>query len=169
VASEKPALAAHLDAIRRERRYSIRELAELAQINYSYVSKILAGRHIPSVGTLQKLADALQAPLMEMLELYENLPHQMLTRLVSEHASVRHRAPRGASSQRTTDEAVTANLPPAMAQALREIAAQGRGAQGIADVLQSIAQVEPADKREELIAAIAALVKCYVGREGGPE
>lgn len=160
---EKPALAAELDRIRRERGYSVRDLSDLSQINYTYVSKILAGRHIPSPNTLGKLTDALQVPITGLMQLYEDLPQQMLDRLVQEQSSGHATAARGFASAQALDDSLAANLPPVITQALRDIGASGGGAQGgIGQILQSIAKVEPREKREELIKAMAALVKCYV-------
>ena len=166
MAREKPALAAQLDSIRQERRYSVRDLADLAHINYTYVSKILAGRHIPSPVTLEKLASALQADIVPLLQLYEELPRQMLTRLVTERSSVAHRASRGTRSGSDDDRLAVANLPQPIVQALRAISKDGKGTPGISDILQSIASIESPARRDELIDAIAGLVKLYVPREG---
>lgn len=169
MSSEKPALAAQLDTLRRNRGYSVRELAELAGINYTYVSKILAGRHIPSLSTLEKLAHALQVNIASLLNLYEDLPHQMLTRLVAEYDSTSYGAARGNSSSITEDQITISNLPSPMMKALLDITADSQGTRGISEVLRNIASIDEPNRRQEIINAIAKLVKCYVSLQGEDE
>ena len=65
-------LGAVLRATRVRRRLSQEALAELAGLNRTYLGEIERGDAIPSIVTLQKLADALGDPLSELIRQYEN-------------------------------------------------------------------------------------------------
>jgi XRE family transcriptional regulator, regulator of sulfur utilization len=56
---------------REGRKLSQESLAELARLNRTYLGEIERGAAIPSLETLQKLADALGEPLFELIRQYE--------------------------------------------------------------------------------------------------
>ena len=56
-----------LKALRRKRNLSRQELAKKAGVSREYVRKLEAGLYDPTVGTLEKLAKALEVPLTELL------------------------------------------------------------------------------------------------------
>lgn len=158
--SMKPALAEKLAEIRREKKYSMKELADLSGVNYTYLSKLLAGRHIPSPKTLEKLADALQYPIEPLLRLYEDLPRQILSRLISEQGCTNIIA-RGVGGETGTWDA---NVPKPIREALQQITSDGKETANISAVLSAIAKVEP-EKREKLLDIITNLIKLHVPSE----
>jgi transcriptional regulator with XRE-family HTH domain len=62
--------------LRKQKHLTLRQLAEMVEINYTYLSKIENGRlsHTPSVRTLRELAHALDADELELLQLANKLP-----------------------------------------------------------------------------------------------
>lgn len=62
--------------LRKRKRLTLRQLAQTARINYTYLSKIENGRlsHTPSVRTLRDLAQALDVDELELLQLANKLP-----------------------------------------------------------------------------------------------
>jgi len=62
--------------LRKRKHLTLRQLAQKAKINYTYLSKIENGRlsHTPSVGTLRDLAWALDVDELELLQLANKLP-----------------------------------------------------------------------------------------------
>lgn len=59
---------------RERRRLSQEALSELAGMNRSFVGEIERGEAMPTIVTLQKLADALGIKLSELIRLYEEQP-----------------------------------------------------------------------------------------------
>jgi transcriptional regulator with XRE-family HTH domain len=57
---EKKALGEKLQSLRNSKSLSIRELAALADIEHSQISRIESGMISPSAITIQKIADALE-------------------------------------------------------------------------------------------------------------
>ncbi len=62
--------------LRTERGLTQRQLAELAHVDFTYLSKIENDRleHTPSIKTLQDLARALKADELELMQLANKLP-----------------------------------------------------------------------------------------------
>lgn len=56
-----------LRRLRRKRKLSQYALAKVAGVSREYVRKLEAGKSDPTVGMLQRLADALAVPLGELL------------------------------------------------------------------------------------------------------
>lgn len=56
---------------RERRRLSQEALSELAGMNRSFVGEIERGEATPTIGTLQKLADAMGIKLSELIKQYE--------------------------------------------------------------------------------------------------
>jgi HTH-type transcriptional regulator, competence development regulator len=63
-------------ALRKERGLSQRELAQLIDVDFTYVSKIENDRldHSPSVRTLVRMAEALQVDELELMDLANKVP-----------------------------------------------------------------------------------------------
>ena len=53
-------ISANLSKIRKEQRYTQREVAELAGLNPNYYAKVERGNGMPSLKTIHKLAKALK-------------------------------------------------------------------------------------------------------------
>lgn len=66
--SIETALSARLKTLRKERRISLRSLANLSGLNVNTLSAIENGRSSPSVSTLQQLALALEVPISTFFE-----------------------------------------------------------------------------------------------------
>jgi len=62
--------------LRKQKHLTQRQLAQMANINFTYLSKIENGRlsHTPSVATLRDLAYALGVDELELLQLANKLP-----------------------------------------------------------------------------------------------
>jgi HTH-type transcriptional regulator, competence development regulator len=68
-----------LRQIRKERGLTLREVAEEAGIDFTYLSKIENGRiaYTPAVETIRQLASALKANAIELLTLADKLPKEL--------------------------------------------------------------------------------------------
>ena len=62
-----------LKVLRRQRGWSQEELAAFAQLDRSYVGEIERGLVSPSLATLEKLSEALQVPISELISRSESL------------------------------------------------------------------------------------------------
>ena len=60
-------ISANLSKIRKEQRYTQRELAELAGLNSNYYAKVERGDGMPSLKTIHKLAKALKVTATEIV------------------------------------------------------------------------------------------------------
>jgi len=62
--------------LRKQKHLTQRQLAQMANINFTYLSKIENGRlsHTPSIATLRDLAHALDVDELELLQLVNKLP-----------------------------------------------------------------------------------------------
>jgi transcriptional regulator with XRE-family HTH domain len=56
-----------IHALRKKRNLSRQQLAERADVSREYIRKLEAGGYDPTVGTLQRIAKALDVPLVELL------------------------------------------------------------------------------------------------------
>lgn len=68
-----------LKALRTEKGYSLRELANLAHVSHSFIADIEAGRSNPSLDTLATLAKALNVTLSSMLPKDQERPTKTIT------------------------------------------------------------------------------------------
>ena len=60
-------ISENLSRIRKEQRYTQRELAELAGLNSNYYAKVERGDGMPSLKTIHKLAKALKVTATEIV------------------------------------------------------------------------------------------------------
>ena len=60
-------ISENLSRIRKEQRYTQRELAELAGLNPNYYAKVERGDGMPSLKTIHKLAKALKVTATEIV------------------------------------------------------------------------------------------------------
>lgn len=68
-----------LREIRKERGLTLREVADKAGIDFTYLSKIENGRipYTPAVDTIRQLADVLKVDSLELLTLADKLPKEL--------------------------------------------------------------------------------------------
>lgn len=68
-----------LREIRKDKGMTLREVAERAGIDFTYLSKIENGRmpYTPAVETIRELADALKVDSIELLTLADKLPKEL--------------------------------------------------------------------------------------------
>jgi transcriptional regulator with XRE-family HTH domain len=68
-----------LREIRKEKGMTLREVAELAGIDFTYLSKIENNRipYTPAVGTIRQLAEALKVDSIDLLTLAGKLPKEL--------------------------------------------------------------------------------------------
>ena len=73
--------------LRKQKKLTQRQLAEMVQIDFTYLSKIENGRldYTPSVKTLHQLAEALKADELELLELAQKVPSPLAEILADKH------------------------------------------------------------------------------------
>jgi transcriptional regulator with XRE-family HTH domain len=69
----------HLREIRKKNGLTLREVAEKAGIDFTYLSKIENGRipYTPAVDTIRQLADVLKVDSIELLTLADKLPKEL--------------------------------------------------------------------------------------------
>lgn len=60
-------ISANLSNIRKEQRYTQREVAELAGLNPNYYAKVERGNGMPSLKTIHKLAKALKVTATDIV------------------------------------------------------------------------------------------------------
>lgn len=60
-------IAANLSRIRKQQRYTQREVAELAGLNPNYYAKVERGDGMPSLKTIRKLAKALRVTATDIV------------------------------------------------------------------------------------------------------
>lgn len=60
-------ISANLSKTRKERRYTQREVAELAGLNPNYYAKVERGNGMPSLKTIHKLAKALKVTATDIV------------------------------------------------------------------------------------------------------
>ena len=60
-------ISANLSKIRKEQRYTQREVAELAGLNPNYYAKVERGNGMPSLKTIHKLAKALKVSATDIV------------------------------------------------------------------------------------------------------
>ena len=60
-------ISANLSKIRKEQRYTQREVAELADLNPNYYAKVERGNSMPSLKTIHKLAKALKVTATDIV------------------------------------------------------------------------------------------------------
>ena len=60
-------ISENLSRIRKEQRYTQRELAELAGLNSNYYAKVERGEGMPSLKTIHKLAKALKVTATDIV------------------------------------------------------------------------------------------------------
>jgi transcriptional regulator with XRE-family HTH domain len=58
----------NLQRLRRDKGFSQEELADRAQIHQTYLSGVERGRRNPTITVLQRIADALDADIVDLLE-----------------------------------------------------------------------------------------------------
>jgi len=76
--SSGPQVARAVRELRRRRSLSQRQLAGRMQVPRTYISKIENARAVPTLSSLQRLADALEVPLTELLADRRDLAHDVL-------------------------------------------------------------------------------------------
>jgi transcriptional regulator with XRE-family HTH domain len=60
-------ISENLSRLRKEKRYTQRELAELAGLNQNYYAKVERGDGVPSLKTIEKLAKALKVTASDIV------------------------------------------------------------------------------------------------------
>ena len=63
-------LAFNVSRIRKQRGYTVRELAEIVDVDYSYISHIENSKANPSIKLLMKIADGLEVDFLDLFEGY---------------------------------------------------------------------------------------------------
>lgn len=73
--------------LRKQKKLTQRQLAEIVEIDFTYLSKIENDRleYTPSVKTLHQLAEALEADELELLELAQKVPTPLAGILSDKH------------------------------------------------------------------------------------
>jgi transcriptional regulator with XRE-family HTH domain len=68
-----------LRELRKERRLTLRALAEAVHVDFTYLSKIENGKvgYLPGADTIRALAEALETDTLELLELADKVPPEM--------------------------------------------------------------------------------------------
>ena len=63
-------LGLRIKEIRRMKRVTQEQLAEMIDVDTGYISKLEVGRNFPKIGTLEKIANALQVELVDFFQFY---------------------------------------------------------------------------------------------------
>lgn len=75
ISNEKMAkvLAANVRQILAERRMSIREVAAITNDSHTSIANILAGKHVPNIALVSRLAEALNMPIDGLIKEKEKI------------------------------------------------------------------------------------------------
>ncbi len=73
-----PSLGKKIQNCRRQKGYSLRELAAHAKISHSFISDIEHERSVPSIATLNAIADALDIPVTYFLDNEQVNPKEII-------------------------------------------------------------------------------------------
>jgi transcriptional regulator with XRE-family HTH domain len=86
ISSEQPGLqvAAQVKDLRRMRHLSQRQLANRMQVPRTYISKIENGKAIPTLGSLERLADALNVDLSQLIRDERSVREEQINDLLSD-------------------------------------------------------------------------------------
>lgn len=156
-------LGGKIRELRREKRYSLKEVADITGIDYTYLSKVENDRHIPSINSVARLADVLGGSLSEFLDLSKQLPEHILRQVVSEQTrEYTARLARSTGAQATEEEIseeMVGNLPPQIVSAMASFFGLSENNVGeLAKVTQVLSKLDEG-KREKVIQSIASLVE----------
>lgn len=158
-----PTLGEKIRELRREKRYSLKEVADITGIDYTYLSKVENDRHIPSIDSVARLADVLGGSLSEFLELSKQLPADILRKVVGEQTrEYTARLARSTGAQATEEEIseeMVGNLPPQIVTAMTMFFGLSESNIGeLAKVTHALSRLDEG-KREKVIQSIASLVE----------
>lgn len=64
----KELLGLKIKELRKRRHYTQEQLAEILNLDFGYISKLEVGRNFPAIGTLEKIAAALNVELYELFQ-----------------------------------------------------------------------------------------------------
>lgn len=64
----KELLGLKIKELRKQKNYTQEHLAELLDLDFGYISKLEVGRNFPTIGTLEKIANALDVELYELFQ-----------------------------------------------------------------------------------------------------
>lgn len=158
-----PSLGEKIRELRRDKRYSLKEVADIAEIDYTYLSKVENDRHIPSIGTVARLAEVLNGSLSELLDLSKQLPAHILTKVVDErNRDYTRRLARSTGVQATEEEIseeMVGDLPPQIVAAMAKFFGLSESDIGeLAKVTDALSRLDEG-KREKVIQSVASLVE----------
>lgn len=61
-------LGLKIKELRKQKRITQEQLAEIVGLDIGYISKLEVGRNFPKIGTLEKIADALEVELAQLFQ-----------------------------------------------------------------------------------------------------
>lgn len=64
----KELLGLKIKEIRKQKKLTQEKLAEMIDLDIGYISKLEVGRNFPTIGTLEKIADALDVEIYELFQ-----------------------------------------------------------------------------------------------------
>lgn len=149
--------------LRRNKRYSLKEVADITGIDYTYLSKVENDRHIPSIDTVARLADILGGSLSELLDLSKQLPAEILRKMVVEqNREYSARLTRSTGAQATEEEIseeMVGNLPAQLVTAMATFFGLSEdNISELAKVIHALSGLAEG-KREKVIQGITSLME----------
>ena len=78
----KELLGLKIKELRKQKKLTQEKLAEILNLDIGYVSKLEVGRNFPTIGTLQKIADALDVELYELFQFTEAKENDFKTEII---------------------------------------------------------------------------------------
>lgn len=155
-------LGEYVRRLRRSKRWELQDVARESGVSLSHLSRIENDHAIPNPETVVKLVAALDGNLDQMLQLANNLPKEILERLVGSTEAANRGRLRTTGGERPDPgfiKALVDEMDPTIRTKLAELATMfgmdDKDVDGIFSVLQKLAQMN-ADEREAVIGFLAS-------------
>lgn len=149
---------------RHSKHWELQDLARESGLSLSHLSRIENDHAIPNPDTAVKLSVALEGDLNQILQLANNLPKEILERLLIQAEGANQARPRTAGSGRPDPgfiKALVDEMDPTIRSKLAELATmfgmEERDVDGIFSVLQKLAQMN-AIERETVIGFLTSSI-----------
>ena len=84
----KELLGLKIKEVRKQRKITQEQLAEMLDLDVGYISKLEVGRNFPTIGTLEKIAEALDVELYELFQFTQGKKKDFRSEIISIYDSL---------------------------------------------------------------------------------
>ncbi len=84
----KELLGLKIKEVRKQRKITQEQLAEMLDLDVGYISKLEVGRNFPTIGTLEKIAEALGVELYELFRFTQEKEKDFRSEIISIYDSL---------------------------------------------------------------------------------